>query len=556
VVGSFGESRPAGSPPVATMTTTGACPNCGSTSVGRFCAECGQERREGRPTVLRWLRELLDELTLDARLPRTLVLLVTRPGFLTQEWREGRRARYVSPLRLYLLASVFFFSVTFFLGIPGVSEIDVDPAVLTELGGSVDDLANQAIGRRMQGLFTLAAVAMVILLALWLRAVRWRSSLLFVDHLTFSLHVHTVVMFALTPAYFLLFFGLPGYVAAGLLTLYALAYVGRSWWNTYGRGGRVRRALALGVTGGFWLFSLLGLLIGELAVAVEIFDVGDVARNAGDRARASTSYAISRNAFQDGDVRRARYIAEEALRAYTRIDTADLVDHEPYHIAEMYRFAAKPESAAAHAGRLLATEPDNLLALGLAGISSAEAGDSAAARTHFTRLLELTDRSTENDDGHDATLRLRLFDGRAFLGRPLPEDAREHARRAYVGSEWAFEYGESARGRALAREALDHLESVDPSALLGHDDVHAAHLLARLGDRERAAARVQHVLEQNPEDLLALGLAAEAAEARGDAAAAAEYRARFRAAEENGVEPPDDHGPLLERYRAAARRGR
>src|SRR4029453_9696672 len=39
----------------------------------------------------------------------TLRLLFTRPGQLTAEMLAGRRARYIPPVRLYLVASVVFF---------------------------------------------------------------------------------------------------------------------------------------------------------------------------------------------------------------------------------------------------------------------------------------------------------------------------------------------------------------------------------------------------------------------------------------------------------------
>ena len=49
----------------------------------------------------------------DGRVARTFRLLLRRPGALTIDVLEGRRARYVSPVRAYLVASLvyFFFSV-------------------------------------------------------------------------------------------------------------------------------------------------------------------------------------------------------------------------------------------------------------------------------------------------------------------------------------------------------------------------------------------------------------------------------------------------------------
>src|SRR2546423_11537437 len=47
----------------------------------------------------------------DGRLASTLRALLQRPGMLTHEFLEGRRARYISPLRLYLTASLVYFLI-------------------------------------------------------------------------------------------------------------------------------------------------------------------------------------------------------------------------------------------------------------------------------------------------------------------------------------------------------------------------------------------------------------------------------------------------------------
>ncbi|MFC1791842.1 DUF3667 domain-containing protein, partial [Gemmatimonadota bacterium] len=62
------------------------------------------------PSLGGWLKEALDEVLLvEARFPKTLRALAWPPGKLTQEWWQGRRATYVSPLRLYFLAAIPFF---------------------------------------------------------------------------------------------------------------------------------------------------------------------------------------------------------------------------------------------------------------------------------------------------------------------------------------------------------------------------------------------------------------------------------------------------------------
>ena len=56
------------------------------------------------------LRELLaDFMDFDSRVMRTLKPLLFRPGKLTRDYLDGRRFRYVPPLRLYIFSSLAFF---------------------------------------------------------------------------------------------------------------------------------------------------------------------------------------------------------------------------------------------------------------------------------------------------------------------------------------------------------------------------------------------------------------------------------------------------------------
>jgi hypothetical protein len=53
---------------------------------------------------------LLDDIfSFDSRAARTILPLITRPAFLTNEYFAGRRVHYVPPLRLYLFISIIFF---------------------------------------------------------------------------------------------------------------------------------------------------------------------------------------------------------------------------------------------------------------------------------------------------------------------------------------------------------------------------------------------------------------------------------------------------------------
>lgn len=91
--------------------STLTCRNCATPLAGRWCHACGQDSRDPLRDLGALSAEFLDNVFgWDSRLVRSLRLLLGAPGALTGEFVAGRRARYLGPLRLYLIASVAFFA--------------------------------------------------------------------------------------------------------------------------------------------------------------------------------------------------------------------------------------------------------------------------------------------------------------------------------------------------------------------------------------------------------------------------------------------------------------
>ena len=91
------------------------CLNCGTELRGQYCGSCGQRARGRLISLWELLQDAFGDLfELDSRLWRTLIPLLIRPGRLTLDYLEGRRARYMPPFRMYLVLSVIFFVVAFF----------------------------------------------------------------------------------------------------------------------------------------------------------------------------------------------------------------------------------------------------------------------------------------------------------------------------------------------------------------------------------------------------------------------------------------------------------
>jgi hypothetical protein len=87
-----------------------SCENCGAPLSGPYCSTCGQRYEPHIHSLWGFISEAAENVThADSRVWRTLWPLLVKPGFLTKEFLEGRRARYLPPFRLYLVLSVVFF---------------------------------------------------------------------------------------------------------------------------------------------------------------------------------------------------------------------------------------------------------------------------------------------------------------------------------------------------------------------------------------------------------------------------------------------------------------
>jgi hypothetical protein len=99
-------------------THESACLNCGAALIGPHCHRCGQHAHVHR-TVSAFFHDLLHGVFhFEGKTWRTLPLLVWKPGKLTREYIDGRRASYVSPIALFLFATFLAFAVFHAIGEP------------------------------------------------------------------------------------------------------------------------------------------------------------------------------------------------------------------------------------------------------------------------------------------------------------------------------------------------------------------------------------------------------------------------------------------------------
>lgn len=89
----------------------GLCLNCGTALIGEHCHRCGQSAHVHR-TIGSIFHDLLHGVFhFEGKIWRTLPMLVLHPGALTRRYVAGERARFVSPLALFLFSVFLMFAV-------------------------------------------------------------------------------------------------------------------------------------------------------------------------------------------------------------------------------------------------------------------------------------------------------------------------------------------------------------------------------------------------------------------------------------------------------------
>jgi len=89
----------------------GMCLNCGTALIGDYCHACGQPEHIHR-TIGSIGHDLLHGVFhFEGKIWRTLPMLAWRPGELTRRYIHGERARFVSPLALFLFSVFLMFAV-------------------------------------------------------------------------------------------------------------------------------------------------------------------------------------------------------------------------------------------------------------------------------------------------------------------------------------------------------------------------------------------------------------------------------------------------------------
>jgi hypothetical protein len=167
---------------------------------------CGQKGVSLKVGMHDFVHDAMHELShVDGKVLLTLRLLVTKPGQLTKEFLAGRRARYISPVRLYLTCSLLFFTLAAIL--PGamkdlvkvgptkngtVSGLHADTAFKRELERGLRRAPQESEKLRAAIMHNLPRAMFVLMpvFALLIWPFYRRQQPYYIPHLYYAIHIH------------------------------------------------------------------------------------------------------------------------------------------------------------------------------------------------------------------------------------------------------------------------------------------------------------------------------------------------------------------------------
>jgi len=282
------------------------CPNCGFPAEKNYCAQCGQETHLHKETFWALVLHFIGHyFHYDSKFWQTLKTLWFKPGKLSKDYIEGKRARYIPPISLYIFISAVYFICSFTLkeyqekgNHEAISQVRKQIDALNNAQGAKDTLQfdnsritldirdSVGLGGYMRKKFSkmkedngrdvkeriahnipkiffiMIPIVALVLKLLFLK----RKSMYFVHHAIFSLHIHSflfsIFLFTLIPGPRLINLAL---VLVCFLTM--LWYFMKASKTMYGIG--TRRAVlntAIIVSAYFMFLSIASLFL--LAIAL------------------------------------------------------------------------------------------------------------------------------------------------------------------------------------------------------------------------------------------------------------------------------------------------
>lgn len=87
------------------------CKSCGNSFTGVYCNQCGEKVILPQDRSMKsFLSTILIAITFaDNKFIKSLWSIISKPGFISKEYAEGRRVNYIRPLQLFFILNLVYF---------------------------------------------------------------------------------------------------------------------------------------------------------------------------------------------------------------------------------------------------------------------------------------------------------------------------------------------------------------------------------------------------------------------------------------------------------------
>ena len=194
----------------------GGCANCAAPLGGPFCSQCGEKKVSAKDyTFAHLVEEAIGDLThFDNRFLRTLKLLFTKPGALSNAYFHGGRSRYTKPLALFIIINVIFFIVQPHTGLfhdkyaQYMNQRAPSAAVRAHLRqtGEPSKTYEARFNANLQNQKKSLLIVSVPALAFFMALLFFGSGRTYAEHLIFSVQVYAFLMSYLAAVVILVFY--------------------------------------------------------------------------------------------------------------------------------------------------------------------------------------------------------------------------------------------------------------------------------------------------------------------------------------------------------------
>ena len=193
---------------MASKEAPSRCRNCDQELVGvQYCPKCGQRdidfKRDWKGLVAEYASSMFN---FEGKVPQGIIDLLFRPGKMTVEFLQGKRASQIPPVRLYLFASLVFFIWASYNGefeledlekeqleqIEFDDDIPVSPDFARKIAEKFQD--SESIKNEFYSWLPRVFLLGVPVLALATRLVFRKRDLVYLEHMIISMHLQTFLL--------------------------------------------------------------------------------------------------------------------------------------------------------------------------------------------------------------------------------------------------------------------------------------------------------------------------------------------------------------------------